>query len=111
MAAFNVTALLDLGYPETAFRDPMEARWRAEAVTPAKFTPTAITTKVQFMASLEPYNNVEEVFEVLDEYWDTHTPPKHKRSAAPTPAPAAAAPADGKVHRRMRIEGNKIKQV
>jgi hypothetical protein len=73
MAAFNVTALLDLGYNETAFRDPMEARWRAEAVTAAKFTPSAITTKVQFMASLEPYNNVNEVLDALEDYWNTHT--------------------------------------
>jgi FtsP/CotA-like multicopper oxidase with cupredoxin domain len=72
MAAFNVTALLDLGYSETAFRDPMEARWRAEPVAAAKFTPAAITEKVQFMASLEPYSNVEEVYDVLEEYWDTH---------------------------------------
>lgn len=72
MAAFNVTALADLGYNETAFIDPMEGRWRAEAVTPAKFTPSAITEKVQFMASLQPYNNVEEVYDVLEEYWNTH---------------------------------------
>lgn len=73
MAAFDVTALPDLGYTETSFHDPMEARWRAEAVTAAKFTPTAITAKIQFMANLEPYNNVDEVFEVLEDYWDTHT--------------------------------------
>ncbi|KAK3939729.1 Cupredoxin [Diplogelasinospora grovesii] len=75
MAAFNVTALPDLGYSETDFRDPMEGRWRAEAVDPSKFTPSAITTKVQFMASLQPYNNVAEVFQKLDEYWSTHNPP------------------------------------
>ncbi|KAK4183512.1 putative bilirubin oxidase precursor [Podospora australis] len=69
MAAFNVTALPDFGYPETAFRDPMESRWRAEPVTAAKFTPAAITTKVQFMASLQPYNNVEEVLDELDAYY------------------------------------------
>jgi hypothetical protein len=73
MAAFNVTALLDLGYDETAFRDPMEARWRAEAVTAAKFTPAAITEKVQFMASLQPYNKVNDVYDALEEYWDTHS--------------------------------------
>jgi FtsP/CotA-like multicopper oxidase with cupredoxin domain len=73
MAAFDVTALPDLGYSETAFHDPMEARWRAEAVTAAKFTPAAITEKVQFMATLEPYNNVDEVYDVLEEYWDTHS--------------------------------------
>jgi bilirubin oxidase len=73
MAAFNVTALLDLGYNETAFRDPMETRWRAEAASAAKFTSAAITTKVQFMASLEPYNNVDEVLDELEQYWSTHT--------------------------------------
>ncbi|KAK3364574.1 Cupredoxin [Lasiosphaeria hispida] len=90
MAAFNVTQLLDLGYAETDFRDPMEGRWRAEAVAPAKFTPTAITTKVQFMASLQPYNNVAEVFEKLEDYWDTHS----KR--------------DGQVKPRSRIERGRV---
>ncbi|CAP65628.1 uncharacterized protein PODANS_6_11170 [Podospora anserina S mat+] len=97
MAAFNVTALTDLGYNETAFRDPMEARWRAEPVTAAKFTTAAITEKIQFMAGLQPYNNVEEVLEVLDEYWATHS----KRDAQ-DPAPKT---------RRMRIEGGKVKEV
>lgn len=97
MAAFNVTALTDLGYNETAFRDPMEARWRAETVTAAKFTTAAITEKIQFMAELQPYNNVEEVLEVLDEYWATHS----KRDAQ-DPAPKT---------RRMRIEGGKVKEV
>jgi len=113
MAAFNVTKLLDLGYDETDFRDPMEGRWRAEAVTPAKFTPAAITAKVQFMAGLEPYNNVEEVFDVLDDYWATHKkrsvgPVKEKKRAALSPA---AAGADAPVKRRMRIEGGKIKML
>ncbi len=73
MAAFNVTALQDLGYDETPFRDPMETRWRAEAVSAAKFTTAAITEKVQLMASLQPYNNVDEVSEKLEEYWSTHS--------------------------------------
>jgi hypothetical protein len=51
----------------------MEARWRAEAVTAAKFTPAAITEKVQFMASLQPYNKVNDVYDALEEYWDTHS--------------------------------------
>lgn len=97
MAAFNVTALTDLGYNETAFRDPMEARWRAEPVTAAKFTTAAITEKIQFMAGLQPYNNVEEVLEVLDEYWATH-----RKRDAKDPAPKT---------RRMRIEGVKVKEV
>ena len=77
MAAFNVTALLDLGYNETAFRDPMEGRWRAEAVTAAKFTPAAITAKVQFMAGLKPYSDVDDVDEALGDYLKTH----NKRAA------------------------------
>ncbi|KAK3988407.1 Cupredoxin [Cladorrhinum sp. PSN332] len=93
MAAFNVTALPDLGYPETAFRDPMEDRWRAEAVTPAKFTNAAITEKVQFMAGLQPYNNVEDVMEALDEYWAVHK----KRSAEEEPK-----------FRRMKVDGGKL---
>ncbi|OLN81026.1 Bilirubin oxidase 2 [Colletotrichum chlorophyti] len=69
MAAFNVTALADFGYNETSFADPMEARWRAVPVRAADFTREAITRKVQFMASLQPYNNVEEVLRRLDAYW------------------------------------------
>jgi len=103
MAAFNVTALADLGYPETAFRDPMENRWRAEAVAPAKFTPAAITEKVQFMASLQPYNNVEAVKTALDNYWATH-----KKRAAPAPAVGAEGP---RKTRRMRIEGSQLREV
>ncbi|KAK0726179.1 Cupredoxin [Apiosordaria backusii] len=108
MAAFNVTALADLGYNETSFRDPMEARWRAEPATAAKFTTAAITEKIQFMAGLEPYNNVEEVLEVLDDYWATH----NKRDVQ-GPAPkrvTRAAPAEPKT-RRMRIEGGKLREV
>ena len=76
MAAFNVTALADFGYNETHFIDPMEGRWRAETASADKFTPDAITAKVQFMASLQPYNNVDEVLRKLDEYWATHAVPK-----------------------------------
>jgi len=105
MAAFNVTALTDFGYPETAFRDPMEGRWRAEPVTPAKMTNAAIIEKVEFMASLEPYHNVEEVMEELDEYWATH---KKRSIEGPAPAPAGS---ETPVRRRMRIEGSKAKMV
>ncbi|KAK4180448.1 Cupredoxin, partial [Triangularia setosa] len=107
MAAFNVTALADLGYNETSFRDPMESRWRAEPVTAAKFTTAAITEKIQFMAGLEPYNNVEEVLEVLDEYWATHT----KREVQ-GPAPQSV-PRDSSTEpktRRIRVEGGKLRE-
>ncbi len=78
LAAFNVTALPDLGYNETHFIDPMEPRWRAEAATPEKFTPQAIEAKIQFLESLQPYSKADEVFSVLDNYWATKTaaPPR-----------------------------------
>lgn len=69
MAAFNVTALPDLGYNETSFADPMEARWRAKNVNPADFTPEAITQKIQSMALLQPYNNHAIVDQKLEAYW------------------------------------------
>lgn len=69
MAAFAVTALADSGYDETSFADPMEARWRTVPVKAADFAREAITKKVQFMASLRPYNNVDEVSRQLDKYW------------------------------------------
>ncbi|KAK0612632.1 Cupredoxin [Bombardia bombarda] len=111
MAAFNVTALLDLGYNETSFRDPMEDRWRAEAVAPAKFTPAAITQKVQFMASLQPYNNVAEVEEKLAEYWETHTPPPPSPVDNVKRGAAAVAGPERRVTRKMRVEGSKIKML
>ncbi|KAF9881525.1 bilirubin oxidase [Colletotrichum karsti] len=69
MAAFDVTNLKDLGYNETAFNDPMEGRWRAVPVNKADFTKEAITKKITFMASLQPYNNLDVVTQKLDQYW------------------------------------------
>uniref|UniRef100_L2G5G4 Bilirubin oxidase n=1 Tax=Colletotrichum fructicola (strain Nara gc5) TaxID=1213859 RepID=L2G5G4_COLFN len=69
MAAFNVTALGDLGYTETSFADPMEARWRAVPVSAAAFQADAVVQKVQAMAALQPYNNEAEVLQRLDQYW------------------------------------------
>ena len=65
MDAFNVTQIADLGYNETEFNDPMEARWRAKPVDSADFTPEAITDTVQYMASLKPYSDWQEVEEKL----------------------------------------------
>ncbi|KAF4773703.1 bilirubin oxidase [Colletotrichum scovillei] len=79
MAAFNVTALADFGYNETSFADPMEARWRAVPVTATAFSADAITQKVQFMASLHPYNNVDEVTTRLNQYWSTRGGVKMRR--------------------------------
>lgn len=55
MAAFNVTALNDIGYNGTSFADPLDRRWSARPVAAADFTPQAITAKVESMARLTPY--------------------------------------------------------
>lgn len=55
MAAFNVTALADIGYNGTSFVDPMDPKYRSRPVNAADFTPQAITAKVQSLASLTPY--------------------------------------------------------
>src|SRR5262249_31486206 len=65
MVAFNVTALPDLGYNETAFLDPLEQRWRAKAFVLDDFTPAAITSKIQSMANLSPYINFGETEQKL----------------------------------------------
>lgn len=69
LAAFNVTKLVDLGYNETEFLDPMEERWRAVDNTPDLFTTEAIIEKINFIASLGPYNDIIGAETALAEYW------------------------------------------
>lgn len=76
MAAFNVTSILDLGYNETRFNDPMEQRWRAKPAVIADFTTEAITAKIQSMALLKPYSDVDEVEQKLNDYWAAHSTAK-----------------------------------
>lgn len=81
MAAFNVTALLDFGYNETSYIDPMEDRWRAKpyqtadfAARTGVFSNEAITENVQFMAGLDPYSHVNEISQALDKYYSDRSP-------------------------------------
>ncbi|KAL1585705.1 hypothetical protein WHR41_05946 [Cladosporium halotolerans] len=79
MAAFNVTALSDLGYDEkTTFLDPMEPRYRPKSFSDADFqgrtgdfSPSAIEQKVAFFSNLEAYRNVGAVQSRLEAYWKT----------------------------------------
>ncbi|KAK3503233.1 bilirubin oxidase precursor [Neurospora crassa] len=80
MAAFNVSVLQDLGYDETHYIDPMEARWRARQQSVEVFDDSAVEARVKEMAGFRPYDKVEEVESVLEEYWETKTKP-----AATTP--------------------------
>jgi len=92
MAAFNVTNLPNLGYNETTdFGDPMDPRWRARPYSTQEyqdrtgaFTDAAITQAVQALALQQPYSEVSQVSNALDEYWATH---KVKREASPAVGP------------------------
>lgn len=71
MAAFNVTALSDFGYPETTrFIDPMEDRFRAKPYTGT--TIPDVQTILASFSALNAYSNVADIEEALDEYWETH---------------------------------------
>lgn len=66
MAAFNVTALSDLGYNDTSFIDPMEQKWRAKPCQVADFqahtgpfSEQAIISTVQAMANMQPYKRID----------------------------------------------------
>ncbi|KAK8137207.1 Cupredoxin [Apiospora sp. TS-2023a] len=83
MAAFNVTALRDLGYDETTdFSDPMDPRWRARPFDHGDFRDRkgifgedAIRDKVERLARQRPYSDLDEVDAALVDYWDTHEEP------------------------------------
>lgn len=80
-AAFNVTALSDLGYDEkTSFIDPMEQRYRAKPFSDTDlsgrtgdFSDASIQAKMAFFNGLDAYRNVVPVESRLDAYWATHT--------------------------------------
>lgn len=77
MAAFNVTALPDFGYPETTkYIDPMEERWRAKPFTADEFSgrtgvfsDESIQEAVEASALANPYSDVVEIENALDKYY------------------------------------------
>jgi bilirubin oxidase len=74
MAAFNVTDFVDLGYDETSFVDPMDPRWRPRPIVAPDFTDAAIRQRIRYMASLQPYNHVDEIEAKLDAFWARQGP-------------------------------------
>jgi bilirubin oxidase len=116
MAAFNVTVLEDFGYNETHYIDPMEPRWRAKKEVAADQTYEANKARVEFMASFEPYNNVAEVEDRLEDYWKTRgqvtqsststtrpvtTTPLPKVASSTSTQPATVSNTKGKNRRRF----------
>lgn len=74
MAAFNVSALPNFGYPDTTIlADPMDSRFRAkpysESVDPAQIRREVLPA----FARLKAYGNVTLVEEHLDAYWASRT--------------------------------------
>ena len=80
MASFNVTALSNFGYNETTdFSDPMDSRWRARSYSrnefvgrSGAFSSSSITQRVQGLARQQPYSELDEVEQALDDYWEEH---------------------------------------
>ena len=69
MAAFNVTALTDFGYPSSAaFANPMEPRWRAKPYTGTNLV-TVESETLPFYSSLDAYASADEIEEALEEYY------------------------------------------
>jgi bilirubin oxidase len=70
MAAFNVSALADFGYPETTrFIDPMEERWRSRPITTQDDSYQALYDKCALFESLEAYNDVGKLEDAIDDYY------------------------------------------
>jgi hypothetical protein len=97
MAAFNVTQLENFGYDEeTDFSDPMDPRWRARPYTQSDFTgrtgpfsDQAITNRVTEIARQQPYSELEQVEEALDDFWSQAKKPSvdesESQDAKPVP--------------------------
>ncbi|KAF1949470.1 Cupredoxin [Byssothecium circinans] len=92
MAAFNVTALADFGYPETAVKlnDPMDPRFRAVPVKAADFTEAAIMAKLAEFSSLGAYEDPDKVEAALASYWANGGP---KPTTLATSSRSASSPA------------------
>jgi bilirubin oxidase len=71
MAAFNVSALSDFGYPETTrFLDPMEERWRAKPISSADDSQKALYDKCALFEALEAYTDEGKLENALDDYYN-----------------------------------------
>ncbi|KAJ9639000.1 hypothetical protein H2201_005910 [Coniosporium apollinis] len=75
MAAINVTALENFGYPETTrFIDPMEPRYLAAPVNAADFTSDAIQKKLAFFDGLNAYRDADKINAALVSYHNAPPP-------------------------------------
>ncbi|KAF2683393.1 Cupredoxin [Lentithecium fluviatile CBS 122367] len=96
MAAFNVTQLQDWGYEEvTDFGNPDDPRWSAKPFVQSDFenrsgpfTQQAITGRVEEIAREQPYSELAQVEEALQEAWADGSAEKRgvsSKAAGPIP--------------------------
>lgn len=95
MAAFNVTQITDLGYPETDFDDPMDPAYRAMKVQGDSHTYDKVNARLQELGRLIPYSDVKGAEKALEDYYrtkkeDSTTSTPTSTSASSTSSPAAA---------------------
>lgn len=84
MAAFNVTQLQGFGYNETTdFSDPEDPRWSARPFVQSDFTGRSgpftaqtIADRVQQLAREQPYSELTQVENALDQAWANGGPQK-----------------------------------
>jgi hypothetical protein len=70
MAAFNVTSLVDWGYPEkTKLADPMDKEYRAKDISDEDDEEKKVLDKCADFEALEAYVDSEKMEESLTEYW------------------------------------------
>ncbi|KAF2750885.1 hypothetical protein M011DRAFT_455861 [Sporormia fimetaria CBS 119925] len=70
MAAFNVSALSNWGYPEKMqLMDPMDSRYRSKQAKDEDFTDDYIQHCLDDFAGMEAYGNPYKVEEALESYW------------------------------------------
>lgn len=76
MAAFNVTQLPNWGYNETDFSDPEDPRYSARPYNKADFsarsgpfTEESIVEAIKNLAMDQPYSQLEEVEERLEQFY------------------------------------------
>lgn len=84
MAAFNITALADLGYPLTGLEDPLDPRFRAKGYTGTDLDLVRDTVLPAF-AMLGAYPDPQEIERRLEQYYGSQTStPASSTTVTPT---------------------------
>ncbi len=83
MAAFNVTLLTELGYTESSFNDPLDARFKAKPYKAAAFKLANKKKAVNKLAALNPYASASKLIAAADAHYAATPLAGEKRTAPP----------------------------